>query len=97
MHVHDKLIKLPDICLDSSLRNLGNVCSERVMHVLSCPAAIQLDGLVYPIHDLGLRCTCEEANQVLVGELDPVHVNASQELERFQRCFDAKLDVLIYF
>ncbi len=83
MQICNKLIELFGIGLDGSLRHFGGICSERVMHSNSCPATIQLDGLVYPIHDLGLRYTCEEAHQVLVGELDHVHVNGSQDLECF--------------
>ncbi len=96
MQIHDKFIELLGIGLDSPLRYFGSVCPAGIMHSHSCPATIQLDTLVYPIHDFGLGYTCEKAHQVLVSELDSLHVNASQDLECLQRCFDATLNFFVY-
>ncbi len=97
MQVHDKLVELFGIGLDSLLRYFGSVCPEGVMYFDSCPATIQVNGLVHPIHDLGLGYTCEKAHLLLVGELDLVHVYGSQALECLQMCFDSKLNVLVNF
>ncbi len=75
----------------------GNVGSERTMHSNASSAAIQLYSLVYSIHDLGLRNTCEEANEILIGNIYGLHLDFSQDLEYLQRCVDSKLYVLIYF